>query len=158
MLYWILLTGCIEAIPNPFVGSTMRQLKTHLSTGSPYGWMWSGGAPLITFMGLLGVQGAACIMISAQAERWNHKSAEHAQAELVSSWPHGTSHLFGWECPRTFSLGQWYSVNVPAWEISLGWDACKMIRAFQYVILSLLCRLKSNWQILCMTLVTHVDV
>lgn len=79
---------------------TMRQLKTHLSTLSPYGWMWSGRAPLITFMVLLGAQGAACIIISAQAECWNHKSARHAQAGLVFSWPHGTSHLFGWECLR----------------------------------------------------------
>lgn len=135
----------------------MRQLKTHLSTASPYGWMWSGGAPLITFMVLLGGRGAACIIISTQAERWNHKSAEHAQAETVSSWPRGTSHLFGWECLRTFSLGQWHSVNVPAWKISLRWDVCKMIRDFQYVIVSLLCRPKSNSQILYMTLFTLLD-
>lgn len=119
--------------PNPCwgIGSSMQQLKTHLSTVSPYGWMWSGGAPLITFMVLLGAQGAACIIISAQAALWNHKSAKHARAGLVSSWPHGTSHLFVWECLRAFSLGQWYSVNVPAWKISLSWDACKMIRPFQ---------------------------
>lgn len=130
--------------PKPLwgLGSTMRQLKTHLSAVSPYGWMWSGGTPLITFMVLPGAQGAACIIISAQAERWNHKSAGHARAEQVSSWPRGTSHLFGWECLRTFSLGRWCYVNVPAWKVSLRRNGCKMIRAFQYVTVSLLCRPK----------------
>lgn len=58
--------------------------------------MWNGGAPLITFMVLLGAQGDACIIISAQEDRWNHKSAEHTLKGLVSSRPRGTSHLFDW--------------------------------------------------------------
>lgn len=64
----------------------MPHLKAHLSTVSLYGRVWSGGGPLITFMVLLGAQGAACIIISAQAQRRIHTSAEHARAELLSSW------------------------------------------------------------------------
>lgn len=130
--------------PNPLWGieCTKQQLKTHLSMVSPCGWMWSGTTPLITFMVQLGAQGATCIIISAQAELWNHKSAEHTLARLVFSWPHGTSHLFGWECLCAFSLGQWHFVNVPAWKISLRWDACKMISPFQYIIVSLLTEVK----------------
>lgn len=46
-------------------------------------------APLTTFMGLLGAWGAACIIISAQTEDWNHKSAAHAggtASVLMASW------------------------------------------------------------------------
>lgn len=97
--------------------STMRQLKTHLSTDSPYGWMCSGRATLITSVMLLGAQGAACIIISAQTEHWNHKSAEHMQAGLVFSWPCGISHLSDWEC-----LSAYRTVNVSAWKDGLRRD------------------------------------
>lgn len=148
VLYLIVLARCIEVVfRHPFIdpGTTMRHLKTCLSTLYPY----VGARQRITsnklYGGARGSEGASCIIISAQTVRRNHKSAERAGARAgVSSW-HKSSVL----AASVFDpSGQWWSINAPPPpEISV-WHGMLVndnhcwkgliIRAFQHVILSLL--------------------